>query len=66
MADLRVLNMSNTFSSVLTANLCNKCSMAYRGPPTISKCKEMFDRGILHSFEMHAFIMIFKAISLGS
>lgn len=68
MAGLRVLNRSNPFSSVLTENSCSKFSQTWLTVWTANnfRGKEILDTGILHKFEVHAFIMIFKAISLAS
>lgn len=68
LADLRVLNMSNPFSSVLSENLCSKCSHTWLTVWTTNnfRCKEILGTGILHKFEVHAFIMIFKTTSLAS
>lgn len=68
MAGLRVLNMSNPFSSVLTENLGSKCSHTWLTVWTTNnfRCKEILDTGILHKFDVHAFIMIFKVVSLAS
>lgn len=60
--------MSNPFSSVLTENSCSKGSQTWLTIRTSNnfRGKEVLDAGILHKFEVHAFIMIFKAISLAS
>lgn len=63
-ADLRVLNMSNPFSSVLSENLCSKCSHTWLTAWTTNNFRCKIDTGISHKFEVHAFIMIFQAISL--